>query len=95
MLGLAEGTLAIGVELGEYSDLNVRCRGCGSRLFDTGAPCSVCGVSAAKERRFWRFMWGGIGLSTILIIIVVAIVLYAAPRYAPHLFQPDPRNVLP
>ena len=72
-----------------------RCAGCGSTLADSRAACEVCGVSAESGRRFWRFMWGGIGLSAVLIVIVVVIVLTIAPRFAPHLFQPDPRNVLP
>ena len=73
----------------------VRCNACGGKLPNASAVCGQCGVGPQSGTGFWRIFWGGMILSALLLIVVSAAVLIYAPRYAPHLFQPDARNVLP
>ena len=77
------------------ADDGIRCNACGNPLALRDQVCPVCGIGPQSGKRFWRILWGGMLLSTVIILIVSAIVLIYAPRYAPHLFQPDPRNLIP
>lgn len=73
----------------------LRCRACGASLKAVEEVCGICGIGPQSGRRFWRILWGGMILSTVLILIVCVLVVIYAPRFAPHLFEPDSRNLIP